>query len=145
MASPTGHTQPTPELIFETLNAYQRTAALKAAIELGVFTAIGEGADTPAALAKRCQAAERGVRMLCDYLVICGLLTKQAQRYALTPDTAVFLDQRSPAYCGGIIGFLSSPELRSAFDNFAAVVRKGGSLLPGEGTTTPENPIWVEF
>src|SRR5437868_7078619 len=35
--------QPTPALFFETMNAYQRTEALKAAIELGVFTAIGKG------------------------------------------------------------------------------------------------------
>jgi precorrin-6B methylase 2 len=145
MASPTGHTQPSPELIFETLNAHQRTAALKAAIELGVFTAIGEGANTAAAVGKKCQAAERGVRILCDYLVILGFLTKEAQRYSLTPDSAMFLDRRSPAYFGAAIGFLSSPELLDAFKNFAAVVRKGGSMLPGEGTTSPENPIWVEF
>jgi len=145
MASPTGHTQPNPELIFETLNAHQRTAALKAAIELDVFTAIGEGANTPAALGKRCQAAERGVRILCDYLVIMGFLNKEAQRYSLTPDSAMFLDRRSPACMGSAASFLSSPELIGAFKNFAAVVRKGGSMLPGEGTTTPENPIWVEF
>jgi len=145
MASPTGHTQPNPELIFETLNAHQRTAALKAAIELDVFTAIGEGANTPAALGKRCQAAERGVRMLCDYLVIMGFLNKEAQRYSLTPDSAMFLDRRSPACMGSAVGFLASPELTDAFKNFAAVVRKGGSMMPGEGTTAPENPIWVEF
>ncbi|MGA8223311.1 MAG: methyltransferase [Candidatus Acidiferrales bacterium] len=145
MASPTGHTQPNPELIFETLNAHQRTAALKAAIELDVFTAIGEGANTAAALGKRCQAAERGVRMLCDYLVVLGFLIKEAQRYALTADSATFLDKRSPAYFGAAVGFLSSPELVDAFKNFAAVVRKGGSMLPHDGTTAPENPIWVEF
>ena len=145
MASPTGHTQPTPELIFETLNAYQRTAALKAAIELDIFTAVGEGANTPAALAKRCQAAERGVRMLCDYLVILGFLNKEAQRYSLTPDSSLFLDRRSPAYCGGVVGFLSSPEVIDAFKDFADVVRKGRSRLPGEGSVAPENPLWVEF
>ncbi len=43
--------QPSLELFFETLNAYQRTEALKAAIELDLFTAIGEGNRKPAALA----------------------------------------------------------------------------------------------
>src|ERR1039457_3593750 len=33
---------PSPELIFETLVAYQRSAALRAAIELDLFRAIGE-------------------------------------------------------------------------------------------------------
>ena len=32
------------------------------------FTAIDEGAQTTAAIAKRCAASERGIRILCDYL-----------------------------------------------------------------------------
>ena len=38
--------EPNPQLIWETFNAYQRTAALRAAIELDLFTAVGEGATT---------------------------------------------------------------------------------------------------
>ncbi len=41
MARPDNAPPPTPTLFFETVNAYQRTASLKAAIELDVFTAIG--------------------------------------------------------------------------------------------------------
>ena len=39
--------QPSPELFFNTVNAYQRTAALKAAIELDMFSCIGQGRETP--------------------------------------------------------------------------------------------------
>ena len=39
---------PSPERIFDTLQAYQRTAALKAGIELDLFTTIADGADTAA-------------------------------------------------------------------------------------------------
>ncbi len=61
----TGHpSRASPERIFETLNAYQKTAALKTAIELDVFTAIGQGTNSAAALAKKCQASERGIRIL---------------------------------------------------------------------------------
>jgi hypothetical protein len=42
MSSPSA-TQPSPQLFFQTINAYQRTEGLKAAIELETFTAIGEG------------------------------------------------------------------------------------------------------
>lgn len=59
---------PTPQLFFQTANAYQRSQALKAAIELDLFTAIAEGKDTVQALAQRCGTAERGVRILADYL-----------------------------------------------------------------------------
>jgi SAM-dependent methyltransferase len=137
--------QPTPELFFQTVNGYQRTAAIKAALELEVFTAIGEGKQTAQELAERCQASERGVRILCDYLVIIGFLTKEGGRYSLTPDSALFLDRRSQAYMGGAIEFLLSPTLISGFEDMAAVIRKGGTVIPEDGTLAPENPIWVKF
>src|SRR5438067_8447480 len=99
--------QPSPELFFNTINAYQKTAALKAAIDLGLFTAIGSVAlATAAEIAARCSCPERGIRILSDFLTILGFLTKEADRYALTPDAEVFLDRNSPAYIGGAIEFL---------------------------------------
>src|SRR5215212_431407 len=102
MATTTQPHQPNPELIFETLNAYQRTNALRAAIDLGLFTAIAEGVTTATGLAARLHVAERGARILCDYLTVVGFLTKQNGEWTLTPDSAMFLDSRSPAYMGGM-------------------------------------------
>ncbi|HEY6392634.1 MAG TPA: methyltransferase dimerization domain-containing protein, partial [Bryobacteraceae bacterium] len=82
---------PSPALIFDTLNAYQRTAALRAAIELDLFTAIAEGKKTSQDLAARIQASEKGTRVLCDFLAIAGFLTKQGNEYGLTGDSAFFL------------------------------------------------------
>ena len=59
-----GRPGPSPEKFFETMVAYQRTAALKAALELELFTAIGNGQVTVHALAKRVNGSERGVRIL---------------------------------------------------------------------------------
>jgi 2-polyprenyl-3-methyl-5-hydroxy-6-metoxy-1,4-benzoquinol methylase len=134
-----------PLLFFDTINAYQRTEALKAAIELQLFTAIAEGNRTAKEVAARCGASERGVRILSDYLVATGFLTKEANSYALTPDTAMFLDARSPAYVGGAVEFLLSPTLREAFDDVAAAVRKGGTALSEAGSVAPEHPMWVRF
>ncbi len=145
MATPTGHSQPNPERIFDTFNAYQKTAALKTGLELDVFTAIGEGANTAAALARRCHASERGMRTLCDYLTIIGFLAKQDHKYTLAPDAATFLDRRSPAYIGSIAGFVTAPEMIDRFKDLTAVVRKGGSLQEDRGTTEANNPIWIEF
>jgi Dimerisation domain len=64
--------QPSPQAFFETVNAYQRPSALKTAIELNLFTAIAEGKNTADALALRCQASPRGVRILADYLRSSG-------------------------------------------------------------------------
>jgi len=136
--------QPSPELFFSTVNAYQRTAAIKGAIELDLFTAVAEGNTTAEAIAKRCEASERGTRILCDFLVVNGFLTKQDGQYALTPDSALFLDRRSPAYMGSVIEFLLDPKMTAANSDVAGIVRKGGTVMPEE-TVSPENPVWVKF
>jgi hypothetical protein len=137
--------QPSPELFFETVNAYQRPAAIKTAVELDLFTALGEGPKTAQELATSCQASERGVRILSDYLVIIGFLTKADGRYGLTQDSAVFLNRRSPAYMGGTLEFLLSPMLMSGFEDLTPAVRKGGTMMAEGGTVAPENPVWVKF
>ena len=137
--------QLTPQLFFQTLNAFQRTEALKAAIELEVFTAIAEGHTTSDEVARRCNTSERGARILCDFLCIMGFLTKTHQNYTLTPETAFFLDQRSPAYIGTMAEFMLSPTIREGFLDLAGAVRKGGTTIPNDGTISPDHPIWVNF
>jgi ubiquinone/menaquinone biosynthesis C-methylase UbiE len=137
--------QPSPQLFFQTINAHQQTEALKGAIELEVFTAIGEGNTTAAQIAKRCQASEKGIRILCDFLTIHGMLTKDGDQYGLTLDSATFLDKRSPAYLGGTVEFLCSPMLTEGAKHIAEAVRKGGTVMENDGTIGPENPVWVKF
>ncbi|MEA3107058.1 MAG: hypothetical protein QOI88_1663 [Gammaproteobacteria bacterium] len=137
-------TMPSADLIFDTLFAYQRSAALKSAIDLDFFTAIDEGAHTAVAVAKRSGASERGARILCDYLTVLGLLQKSDGGYRLTPASAAFLSKRSPAYLGTTAQFLLLPELRTNFDNLADAVRRGGVAATGD-MVADENPIWVEF
>jgi hypothetical protein len=144
MASAGSPQQPTPERFFDAVNAYEQTEAIKTAIELEIFTAIAEGNTTAAAIAKRCAAAERGVRILCDFLTIHGFLTKEDGKYGLTQDSAVFLNKTSPAYLGGAIEFLLTPRIREAHALLTEAVRRGGSAL-GEGNMVPENPDWVKF
>jgi len=144
MSTPAAN-QPSPMLFFETVTAFQRSAAMKAAVDLDVFTAIGEGATTAAEVAARAGASERGTRVLCDYLTILGFLTKEDGRYALTPDSAVFLDRRSPAYAGGVVEFLHAPEVMGAFSDLTTVVRTGTTATGDEGTMEPDHPVWVAF
>jgi 2-polyprenyl-3-methyl-5-hydroxy-6-metoxy-1,4-benzoquinol methylase len=138
-------TSPSPEHFFEAATSYQRSAALKAAVELELFTAVAEGSRDAHAIAARCNASERGVRILADFLVITGFLTKDAGGYGLTQDSAVFLDRRSPAYMGGALEFLLAPTLLAGFEDLAGAVRKGGTVIPAGGTVAAENPLWVKF
>ena len=143
MPSPT--TDPSPQLFFETINAYQRTAALKAALELGLFTALGGTPATASEIAARCKCPERGIRILCDNLTIHGFLTKESDRYAPTPSSAVFLDRNSPAYCGDAAKFLLSPPITEAFSDLAATIRLGRLHTSEHGTTAPDHAAWIEF
>lgn len=144
MATATSHGQPTPERFFNAVNAFQQTEAMKAAIELEVFTAIAEGNTTAATIAQRCAASERGVRILCDFLTIHAFLTKEGAQYGLPADSALFLNRHSPAYLGGAIGFLLTPHIREVHAHMTEAVRRGGTAL-GEGTLVTENPDWVMF
>ncbi len=125
---------------------FRESAALKAAIELGVFTAIAEGASTAAEIATKCDAAERGMRILCDILVTMQMLSKEGSAYANSPAARVFLDKNLRTYMGGIADFICGPEIaHGALFTTAACVRKGGTVMPGEGTVDPDNPLWVRF
>ena len=136
--------EPNPLLIFDALSGYQRATALKAAIELEIFTLIGAGAVTAAELAKRANTSPKGMRILCDFMTIQGFLTKQDSVYGLTPDSAIFLDKKSPAYIGSIAFFLVHPVHVANYMDVTGAVRKGGAVSE-HGNMGPEAPIWVDF
>jgi len=134
---------PSPALLFDTFNAYQRTQAIKTAIELEVFTAIAEGNTTPKSIATKCGASERGMRILCDFLTISGFLIKEHHNYSLTPDSAMFLDRRSPAYMGTVSQFILSAHITDNFDRLTEAVRNGGCVT--DSALEPDHPMWVDF
>jgi ubiquinone/menaquinone biosynthesis C-methylase UbiE len=136
---------PSPAIVFDTLQAYQRSVALRGAIDLDLFTAIAEGNTSLGAIAKRIKASEKGTRVLCDYLTMMGFLVKQAGEYTLTPDSAAFLNRHSPAYMGTMANFLMSPHVAGMLEDITAVIRHGGALPSDHGALEPEHPMWVEF
>jgi ubiquinone/menaquinone biosynthesis C-methylase UbiE len=136
---------PTPERIFNTINAHQQTAALKAAIDLDLFTAIADGANDPASLAPKVGAAERGVRILCDSLTILGFLTKQDGHYALTEESAFFLNRHSRAYLGDMSNFLLKDSVFNSFRRMTEAVTKGGTVATTGDNEKPDDDKWVAF
>lgn len=136
---------PSPAIVFDTLQAYQRSVALRGGIDLDLFTAIAEGNTSLSAIAKRIKASEKGTRVLCDYLTMIGFLVKQRGEYTLTPDSAAFLNRHSPAYMGTMANFLMNPHVAGMLEDITAVIRHGGALPSDHGALEPENPMWVEF
>jgi SAM-dependent methyltransferase len=133
-----------PDPFLDAMLGYQKTGAIKAALSLDLFSAISETDGTPEAIGPRVGASVRGVRILCDYLTVQGLLAKQGAQFRLTPSTARFLTRSSPAWMGSVADFLASPEMIALWlDDPSSYVRNGGS--PGLANIAPNNPVWVKF
>lgn len=135
----------TPDRIFQTLTAFQHSAALKTAIELDIFTKIDEGNKTVEAIAQAANSAERGVRILCDSLTVMGFLFKSGGEYGLADDSAVFLNRNSNAYFGDAAFFLMSDKQMEGFNRLTEAVQNGGSVVSEENALDPESPMWVKF
>lgn len=135
---------PNPLAIFEAARAYQDSFVLKAGVDLDVFTAIAKGSHTVPEIAKATQSSERGIRVLCDALSVLGFLSKSGDQYSLTPDSAAFLDNRSPAYLGRAFTFLLHPSHIANMTRFADSVRHGGCDVT-DHHLDPDNAIWVDF
>lgn len=134
-----------PQLFIETVRAIQKSFAIKTAIELEVFSLIAAGATTTASLAQATGCAERGIRILCDFLVICGFLDKSGSHFELTADSRDFLVSSSTQYLGGTLEFMMSDTLIDGYRHSTEAVRRGSTALGTEGTLSPDHPIWKRF
>jgi 2-polyprenyl-3-methyl-5-hydroxy-6-metoxy-1,4-benzoquinol methylase len=132
-----------PFRLFQAINAFHLTEAISSAIELDIFTAIAAGHTTAEALATQCSIAERGARILCDFLVVNEFLSKNGNQYSLTDDSAKFLDRKSPAYMGSCTEFLLTDDIRQNLRDLTNAVRHGG--CQHTYAHSPESPVWVAF
>ena len=86
-------------------HAYWESAALMAAVELEVFTAIARGHDTIPALAQATGISERNAERLLTALLAMTLLTYDGGRFANAPDVQRFLVKDGERYAGPWILF----------------------------------------
>jgi O-methyltransferase domain/Dimerisation domain len=85
--------------------AYWESAALMAAVELDVFTAIAHGHDTIPAVAEAAGISERNAERLLTALLAMTLLTYDGGRFANAPDVQRFLVKDGERYAGPWILF----------------------------------------
>lgn len=131
---------PSPDHIFSTIQAYRDAAALHTAIELDVFTRIAHGTDTASKIAGELNVPVRGVRLLCENLAVARLLQKEDEQLKLTPESAAFLDRKSPRYLGAALDVLYSPALRGSYEHLTEAVRAGASQVAPKGL-----PEWFDL
>ncbi|MDO9197391.1 methyltransferase [Rhodoferax sp.] len=94
---------PSPDAILQLGSAFWASKTLLSAVELGVFTALGDGPLERSVLADRCGLHPRSAEDFLDALVALGMLARDGARYANTPETDLFLDRKKPAYVGGLL------------------------------------------
>ncbi|HZU96892.1 MAG TPA: methyltransferase [Planctomycetota bacterium] len=97
-----------PEKILQLGFGFWGSKTLLSAIELGLFTQLAEGPLGHAELEKRLGLHPRSSRDFFDALVALGMLRKDGDRYANTPECAQFLDRSKPTYVGGILEMLNA-------------------------------------
>jgi SAM-dependent methyltransferase len=85
--------------------SYGQSAALMAAVELGVFTAISNGAGTYEEVASALDIHPTNAERLMVMLCAAGLLEKTQGRHRNAPDVERFLVQGKPSYMGPWITF----------------------------------------
>jgi SAM-dependent methyltransferase len=85
--------------------SYGQSAALMAAVELGVFTAISNGAGTYEEVASALDIHPTNAERLMVMLCAAGLLEKTQERHRNAPDVERFLVQGKPSHMGPWITF----------------------------------------
>ncbi len=130
--------------VYDICLSYQKTAAMAAAVKLNIFTVIGSSRLEAGHIAERTGCSTRGVRILCDFLCVIGLLEKNNGLYFLPDAAARFLDRSSPDCMADIIDFFGAPAtLSMVMDDPALYVRSGGAA--GVSHVSPDNPVWIAF
>ena len=117
-----------PQRILQTGLGFWSSKVLLSAVELGVFTELGQGPRSRDELRRSLGLSERAAADFLDALVALGFLDRQGNderaRYLNTAETAHFLDRRSRAYIGGMLE-MANARLYGFWGNLTEALRTG--------------------
>jgi hypothetical protein len=120
--------RPTTVRLQKVARAFIESAALQAAIELELFTAVAAGHDTPAAFALHAGITELNADRLMTMCSACGLLNWQEGRYRNSDDVGRFLVKGEPRYAAAWLGFTSRDWTR--WGELASHLRNDSTVRP---------------
>src|SRR5438105_2357896 len=105
------HTPPNPSSILQTAFGFWHSKVLLTAVEFGLFTRLAGRRMTGAELGVELRLHPRGIQDFFDALVAMKFLGRDGDgpqaRYFNTPEGAMYLDEASPRYIGGILTMLN--------------------------------------
>ena len=126
--------QPDPSQIMQIGLGFWASKTLLSAVELELFTQLGDESMTGQEIGERLGLHQRAIYDFLDTLVALGLLGRDGEgtngRYRNTGETAAFLDKKSPTYIGGILEMSN-----------ARLYRFWGDLTEALQTGKPQNEI----
>ena len=106
------NTPPNPSSILQTAFGFWSSKVLLTAVELGLFTTLGDRRLTGEELGKELHLHPRANPDFFDALVAMKFLDREGDgpesQYFNTPEGAMFLDAGSPRYIGGILIMLNA-------------------------------------
>lgn len=117
---------PTPDKIMQLGFGFWGSKVLLTAVELGVFSVLAGGPTTAEDLRNKLALHKRSAKDFFDALVALGMLDRQGDRYANTPETDFFLDRKKPSYIGGILE-MSSVRLYQSWGRLTDSLKSGKS------------------
>ena len=97
------NTEVTPDRILQVGLGFWGPKVLLSAVELGIFTELAQGPADLATLTKQFSLRSRSARDFLDALIALGMLARDGDHYANTPETDFFLDRAKPSYVGGLL------------------------------------------
>ena len=100
-----------PSAILQTAFAFWNSKVLLTAVEMGLFTKLGDRRVPGNELGAQLDLHPRGIADFLDALVAMKFLGREGNgpsgRYFNTSEGAMYLDQKSPRYIGGILTMLN--------------------------------------
>jgi SAM-dependent methyltransferase len=104
--------EPNPSAILQTAFSFWSSKVLLTAVEFGVFTKLAGRKLAGAELGAELKLHPRGIADFFDALVAMKFLGREGDgpsaKYFNTPDGALFLDEKSPRYIGGVLVMLNA-------------------------------------
>lgn len=117
-----------PTHIMQTATAFWASKALLTAVELELFTLLGDESMTAQQLGKKLQLHPRGTYDFFDALVALKFLERDGDgekgQYKNTPETGAFLNKTNSAYIGGLPEMLNS-RLFGFWNNLGTALKTG--------------------
>jgi hypothetical protein len=128
-------------LVREIARGFKQSLALKAAVELDVFTHVDDGAVTHGAVAERAGTDPRATELLMNALVSMELLEKTDGEYRNTAAASNYLVAGAPEYQGDYVEYTTStaPYFQDLAENVERGHAPGGTfreLLGGDEALT---------